>query len=690
MTVFVSYSRHEFNFAEAVAATLRSHGALQPWLDVQRLRPGDDWERKLDQGLEDADALLLVASRAAIASPYVRREWSRALERGIPIYIGVVEAVELPDELSDAPVYDLRTRFWSRTAALGAVIANARIEPTPAAPRRNRWGLPSRMPTPVAATATLLAFTAIAFIWATTLMVNLDFAVARLVPDVFTGDSWMGNVSALEGLRAKRWLAAILPLLGMTLLIALLAASVVALCSGLLRRRSGWVSLAVGSGASAMFGLTVFLGVAPIGRTPSGGEFFSTSVMEQVYPVPPGIAADTGVLRTLLASGAGCAVVGVILVVSSRTLHLWLPTGKGADHHRGRIVQTRRPRWRELRRAMEEFKNADQRYIPDRQTTSFLIALRSYFARGAGLPPSPEQPAVEVVPLAHADRPIAKLLTESCRQAGFAGGASRAGWVLVLVSSHVSWPEAARRIEQIGARAICVLLDNMHLHADAEKLRRRQWLDFRERRPDNLSFLLFALRRSDTGLVENGVSPTPIATERFRAPSPVRWFIAHTISMSGFISGFTLTRLILWPLDVRSLALLAATAALDVTCWRLCHRVTTRQITVGRFRRSSWGVLALSAVWAGLAVSTLWTPLTRWIGADQEYPPSIIARDQAALVAAVVVFVVLSGAGVLQLFQRLLRDVWLPRVTSSTGRQVSGIGTGSQAVLIAVCAAIGA
>ncbi|MYV92269.1 TIR domain-containing protein, partial [Streptomyces sp. SID1034] len=68
LKVFVSYSRRDFHSAEAVTAALWAHEPLNPWFDLQRLRPGTDWEAAWDDALETADALLLLASPAAIAS----------------------------------------------------------------------------------------------------------------------------------------------------------------------------------------------------------------------------------------------------------------------------------------------------------------------------------------------------------------------------------------------------------------------------------------------------------------------------------------------------------------------------------------------------------------------------------------------------------------------------------------------
>ncbi|WP_369394632.1 TIR domain-containing protein [Streptomyces sp. CG1] len=127
--VFVSYSRRDFYSAEAVTADRWAHEPLDPWFDLQRLRPGMDWGRAWEDALATADALLLLASPAAIASEYVRLEWTRVLHLGIPVYIGVIAGTDLPPEPDSFPVHDLGTRFWRRVHALGEVIVRPGARP---------------------------------------------------------------------------------------------------------------------------------------------------------------------------------------------------------------------------------------------------------------------------------------------------------------------------------------------------------------------------------------------------------------------------------------------------------------------------------------------------------------------------------------------------------------------------------
>src|SRR5438105_12122930 len=105
--VFISYSRKQFYFVESLVYYLEEYG-VRPWLDVQRLEPGTSWQHALEEGLDSCSGLVLIASRAALSSDYVRTEWQRALAANKPIYVALFEAVRLPPELQNASIIDCR------------------------------------------------------------------------------------------------------------------------------------------------------------------------------------------------------------------------------------------------------------------------------------------------------------------------------------------------------------------------------------------------------------------------------------------------------------------------------------------------------------------------------------------------------------------------------------------------------
>ncbi|WP_407285380.1 toll/interleukin-1 receptor domain-containing protein [Streptomyces sp. BP-8] len=669
VTVFVSYSRREFHFAEAVTATLRSQAALDPWFDVQRLRPGMDWAKALDESLDHADALLLLASPAALASAYVRREWTRALERGIPLHIGVVEAVELPPELAGFPVHDLRTRFWERAAELAEAMAQARTDTGVAAPRPNRFGLPGRMPTPVAATVVLSVLTSIALVWAIVLLVGLDLSVVHLAWNPFDHDvPWVDRGSALEVMRTKRWQGMMFGLLGLTALAAPLAPCVLVPGMRLVRRRSSRTALAIGFVVTVGVGLTVLVGV---GLVMKSGELRNAAVTELFFPTPPEMTAVAEMLGAPLAGAVVCAAAGAVVVGRSRTLHLWLPTGANGDHHRTRIIRMRRARqqfaveWTEFRAAWDAYPSLDTSALPRGADVVFMTQWKILCERLAALPaPVGEAPVtVEVRCPAPAEEAVAHHLRVACRQAGMAAGASPARWVLVLVSSQAPWPETARAIRRLGPRAICVLLDTVRLPSDAAELRRHQWLDFRERRPGSLFQLLAALRSPEADTAGEFLPPTPVITERYLAPAWVRYFVTSCRNITAFFPGFALVAVVLRPWQVQSTLLAAVTLLLVVHLVRMGNLAATRRISASRFRTHCVVASVLSFAWAGVAISVLWIPVTlssTWRGQWSYIPKDRVSGltlvallgATAALPALITLF--------FPYFYLLLRGQWLP------------------------------
>jgi len=109
--VFISYSRKEFYFAEHLATLLKSKYGLEAWFDIHELQVGMDWSISIQQALEGCDALVLIASRASLGSPYVRVEWEAVLKANKPVIVVFFEAVDLPPELANVPLIDLRGNF---------------------------------------------------------------------------------------------------------------------------------------------------------------------------------------------------------------------------------------------------------------------------------------------------------------------------------------------------------------------------------------------------------------------------------------------------------------------------------------------------------------------------------------------------------------------------------------------------
>ena len=76
--IFISYSRREVGFVDELVGRLENE-QYNVWLDYRSLVPGKPWEEQIFQGIRDADIILLVISKSAIASQNVESEWQHFL-----------------------------------------------------------------------------------------------------------------------------------------------------------------------------------------------------------------------------------------------------------------------------------------------------------------------------------------------------------------------------------------------------------------------------------------------------------------------------------------------------------------------------------------------------------------------------------------------------------------------------------
>lgn len=119
--VFISYARADAPYAYQVERSCAYWG-LQTWMDQRKLGGGQNWTVALEGAIDESQALALVLTPAALDSEMVRREYLRALSRGIPVLLVRFRPVgALPAELANAQVInfqDIRTAGASLYFAL--------------------------------------------------------------------------------------------------------------------------------------------------------------------------------------------------------------------------------------------------------------------------------------------------------------------------------------------------------------------------------------------------------------------------------------------------------------------------------------------------------------------------------------------------------------------------------------------
>lgn len=94
-TTFISYSRKDEAFAQQLYNDLSAAG-VRPWLDRYDIPPGALWDDEIQRGLNAVSHVLVLVSKASIASDNVHVEWNYALSTGKTVIPVILE--KLPTE----------------------------------------------------------------------------------------------------------------------------------------------------------------------------------------------------------------------------------------------------------------------------------------------------------------------------------------------------------------------------------------------------------------------------------------------------------------------------------------------------------------------------------------------------------------------------------------------------------------
>lgn len=98
---FISYSHSDESFALELYSFLKTHG-FTPWMDRSDIARGAEWEREIEQALDDCSSFIVLLSPSSVHSENVRSEVHTALEEGKLIVPVLLEACR--------PMLRLRTR----------------------------------------------------------------------------------------------------------------------------------------------------------------------------------------------------------------------------------------------------------------------------------------------------------------------------------------------------------------------------------------------------------------------------------------------------------------------------------------------------------------------------------------------------------------------------------------------------
>jgi hypothetical protein len=130
--IYLSYSHRDAEFARQVTERLRT-GGHEIILDVDALAPGQSWRTILAEGLQSADAFIVLLSENSLASQFTLMEVGTAraysAQTGKPLVIPIIiDDIPIPIPLQDIHILlakdrDIERIFVEITRALSALEA---------------------------------------------------------------------------------------------------------------------------------------------------------------------------------------------------------------------------------------------------------------------------------------------------------------------------------------------------------------------------------------------------------------------------------------------------------------------------------------------------------------------------------------------------------------------------------------
>lgn len=126
--VFISYSRSDMEFVQRLAADLQRAG-LDVWWDISDIQGSDVWERKIQEGLNSSQYIIVVLTPASLESRWVRREYLSADNKGLRIIpLKLKASNDLPLTLRDIQPIDSVNRTYADTLSEVLRIINGKAQ----------------------------------------------------------------------------------------------------------------------------------------------------------------------------------------------------------------------------------------------------------------------------------------------------------------------------------------------------------------------------------------------------------------------------------------------------------------------------------------------------------------------------------------------------------------------------------
>jgi tetratricopeptide (TPR) repeat protein len=105
--VFISYSIKDKTTADAICASLEANG-IRVWIAPRDVMPGSDWGESIIEAIEQSGVMILIFSANSNASPQIKREIERAVNKGVTVVPFRIDDI-LPSKTLE---YFISTQHW--------------------------------------------------------------------------------------------------------------------------------------------------------------------------------------------------------------------------------------------------------------------------------------------------------------------------------------------------------------------------------------------------------------------------------------------------------------------------------------------------------------------------------------------------------------------------------------------------
>ena len=109
LRVFLCHASQDKPVARDLYQRLSAEPWIDPWLDEERLLPGQDWNLEIEKAVESSDAVIVCVSKTSVSKEgYVQKELRKVLDIALEKLEGAIfvlpvklEDCELPRQLRD-------------------------------------------------------------------------------------------------------------------------------------------------------------------------------------------------------------------------------------------------------------------------------------------------------------------------------------------------------------------------------------------------------------------------------------------------------------------------------------------------------------------------------------------------------------------------------------------------------------